>query len=830
MRNLKLALRTLFRTPFVTGVAILSLALGIGANAAIFSLFEQIVLRPLPVHQPDRLVNLQNPGLKQGNTSCGQAGSCDAVFSYPMFLDLQRSNTGLSGLAAHRDFGANVAIDGQTMSASAMLVSGSYFPVLGLSPALGRLLTPADDEPIGSNFVAVLSHSFWESRLASDPGVIGKSVIVNDQVMTVIGVAPRGFQGTTLGIQPQIFVPISMRGLMNPGFEGLDDRRDYWAYVFGRLGPGLTVEQAEAGLNAVYRPIIREVEAPLQEGLSAGAMERFRGREIVLEDGRRGQSDVHREGRLPLILLLGTTGVVLLIACANVANLLLARGASRELEMAVRLSLGAKRRQVLFQLLLESSVLAMIGGAASLIVANWTLRFIGSVLPPEASGSIQLYLSPEVLLFTGALALATGLLFGMYPALQATRPELISSIRASAGRTGGTRATVRFRNILVTAQIALSMALLISAGLFIRSLINVNRVDLGVRIDDIVTFGLSPELSGYDPERSATFFLRVEEELATLPGVTGVTAAMVPILAGSSWGGLTRVDGGEAPPDADRDSRRNRVGSGYFRTMGIPLLAGREFTPADGRGAPDVAIVSEAFLRKFDLSREALGTRVGFGNAEPNLEIVGIVRDTRTTDVTIPPAPMVFMPYLQEPRLGTMNFYVRTAGDPEQVMRAVPSVIARLDANLPVEGLKSMPQQVRERVAVNRLTGTLAAAFAALATLLASIGLYGVLAHAVTQRTREIGLRMALGADGSQVRKLILRQVLVMIGIGAPIGVAAAVGLGRAAESILFGVDGADAFSIVAGATLLIVVAMLAGLLPALRASRVDPMEALRYD
>jgi predicted permease len=831
MANLKLAFRTLLKTPFVTAVAVLSLALGIGANAAIYSLFDQMLLRPLPVSQPERLVNLAAPGPKPGSTSCNQGGDCETVFSYPMFRDLERAKPGFTSLAAHRTVGVNLAFRNQTLNAEGTLVSGSYFPLLGVQPALGRLLTPADDQTIGGHFVAVLSYSYWETRLGADPGVLNETIIVNGQPMTIVGVAPRGFGGTTLGARPQVFVPLTMRGLMNPGWRGFENRRSYWAYVFGRLEPGVSIEQARAAMNAVYRPILTDVEAPLQEGLSEQTMARFRAKELTLEAGARGQSSVHGEVRTPMRMLFAITGIVLLIACANIANLLLARGANRAREMAVRLSLGASRWQVLRQLLVESLVLAMLGGVVSLIVARWTLAGIASILPDDATLLLQLELRPAIVAFAAVLSIATGLLFGMFPALHSTRPDLITTIRANTGQLSSARSAARFRTSLVTAQIGLSMALLISAGLFIRSLVNVSRVDLGLRAENVVTFAISPELNGYDTLRTRALFERVEQELAALPGVTGVTASLVPILSGSNWGSDVSVEGFRRTPDTDANARYNEVGTAYFRTLGIPVLAGREFTLADVQGAPQVAIVNEAFARKFNLGRDAVGKRMATGGDEElDIEIVGLVRNAKYSEVKDEIPPLFFVPWRQDGSLGAITFYARTSLPTEQLLRTVPAVIKKLDANLPVENLKTLPQQARENVFLDRMISTLSAAFAALATLLAAVGLYGVLAYTVAQRTREIGVRMALGAQAGQVRGMVLRQVGWMTLIGGAIGIAAALGLGRAAQSLLFGLEGHDPLVIVAAAAVLAVVALGAGYLPARRASRVNPTQALRYE
>jgi len=830
MSHLKLAFRTLFKTPFVTTIAVLSLALGIGSNAAIYSIFNQMLRQPLPVPHPDRLVNLRTPGPNPGSQSCSQAGGCDAVFSYPMFRDLQNANTGFSGLAAHRAIGVNVAFGDQTMNTQAMLVSGSYFPVLQLQPALGRLFTPNDDRTIGANFMAVLSYAYWQAHLGGNPGVIGKPIVINGQTFTIIGVAPDGFSGTTLGVQPAVFVPISMRTAMTPTFNGFENRRNYWMYVFGRLKPGVSLDQAKAAINAAYHPIITDVEAPLQKGMSDATMVQFKAKQVVLEDGRRGQSTIGHEAKTPLLLLFAITAIVLLIACANIANLLLARGADRTMEMAVRLSLGATRWQILTQLLTESVLLALLGGAASIVVAHWTLVAIMSLLPPQAATSLQFQLHMSVVWFAAGVSVATGILFGLFPALQSTRPDLVTALRNNSGKISGTRGAARFRTSLVTAQIALSMALLISAGLFIKSLRNISRVDLGIKVENVATFGISPRRNGYSFARSAVFLDRADQELAAVPGVSGVSEALVPLVSGDNWGNDVNVEGFKRGPDVDANSRFNEVGANYFHVVGMPILSGRDFTSSDNAGAPKVAVVNEAFAKKFHLGRDAVGKRMSMGGNDLDIQIVGLVKDAKYADVKDPVPPVFFIPWRQDTTTGSLSYYVRSAGSAEQALRAIPTVIKKLDPSLPVEDLKTLEQQVKENVFLDRMIGTMSTAFALLATLLAAVGLYGVLAYSVTQRTREIGVRMALGADGGRVQRMVLRQVGIMTLIGGAIGVVAAIGLGRGAQSLLYQLKGYDPVVMLLAAVVLTAVAGVAGYIPARRASRTDPMHALRYE
>ena len=833
MPNIRLALRTLFKSPFITAVAILSLALGIGANSAIFSLYDQMIMRSLPVPNPHELVNFKSPGPKPGSNSCGQAGSCDEIFSYPMFKDLEKAQTSFTGIAAHRNFGGSLGYQGTSLAGSGLVVSGSYFPVLGLTPALGRLLTPEDDKTVGTHFVVVLSHDYWRTRFNLNPNVLNETLVVNGQAMTIVGVAPEGFNGTTLGDKPDVFVPMTMRGLMQPGFRGFENRRQYWAYLFGRLKPGVSIEEATTAINGPYRAIVNEVEAPLQKGMSEETMARFKAKVITTEPGDRGQSSFDNEAKTPLLILLAVTGTVLLIACANIANLLLVRGAGRAAEMAVRLSIGANRRQLITQLLTESIVLASLGAFAGMFVAKWTLDVIASFIPADDGVLIAFTVSPTMVVFAAVAAIATGIIFGLFPALHSTRPDLASTLKNQAGQPGGAKAARRFRTTLATVQIAMSMALLVPAGLFAKSLFNISRVDLGLNTDNLMLFSIAPELNSYTTERTRQLFERMEDELAAVPGVTSVVATIVPVLAGDNWGNSLAVEGFEAGPDTDTNGSFNAVGPGYFKTMGVPLMMGREFTRADSFGSPKVAIVNQAFVKKFNLGDNPLGKRFGLGGGpgtKLDIEIVGVAQDAKYSDVKRAVPPQYYLPYKQEERLGYGYFYIRTAMPPEQMLSTIPAVMRKLDASLPLSDVKTMEKQIEENVTQDRIISTLSLAFALLATILAAIGLYGVLAYTVAQRTREFGLRMALGADGGTVRGMVMRQVAVMAVIGGLIGLAAAIGIGRLAQSLLFEMDGNDPLVLAGAGFALAAVAIGAGFIPALRASKIDPMTALRYE
>ncbi|MEO8335907.1 MAG: ABC transporter permease [bacterium] len=830
MRNIRLAARMLLKTPFVTAIAVLSLALGIGANAAIFSMFDQLLWHQLPVVSPSQLVNFSAPGPMPGQDSCNQSGSCEEVFSYAMFRDLEKAKTPFSGVAAHRIIGVSLSVRNEPMTGEGAMVSGSYFPVLGLNAAQGRLLNADDDKVIGANFVAVISHKFWEDKYGKAAGVVGQNIIVNGKSFNIIGVAPEGFEGTTAGARPVVYVPITMRGEVQR-FTRWEDRRSYWIYLFARLKPGIAIQAAETEVNGVYRPILSDVEAPLQAGMSDKTMQSFKNKKLLLAPGARGQSSIHREAKTPIILLFSVTGVVLLIACANIANLLLARGAGRATEMGVRLALGATRRHLMMQLLTESVMLSLVGGVASLLVAQWTLSVIASLLPPEAAETMKFSISPAVIFFSAGLSIVTGIVFGLFPALHSTRNDLISAIRAGAGQIAGGRSAARFRTGLVTAQIALSMGLLIMSALFLKSLMNVSKVDLGLRVDDIATFAIVPVRSGYDSARSAVLFNRVEEELAGIPGVTGVSEGMVPLLSGDNWGNRVHVQGFQCGPDVDCGSRYNQIGADYFKTFDVKLIAGREFTPSDQKGAQRVAIVNEEFAKKFKLGTDVVGKFMGDDdNDSLNVQIVGLVRNVKYSQVKDSVPPVFYRPWRQDGSAGNLFFYVKSSLPPEQILGTLRATMKRIDPSLPVEDLKTMSQQVKENVFLDRMISILSSAFALLATLLAGVGLYGVLSYSVQQRTREIGVRMALGADSAKVRALVMRQVGVMLIIGGIIGIAAALGLGRAARSMLFQLEAHDPTAMALAVVLLACVALAAGFIPARRAALVDPMNALRYD
>jgi predicted permease len=839
MTNLRFALRTLFKTPFVTIFAIISIALGIGANTAMFSIFEQVLMRPLPVQEPDRLVNLAAPrplikdavGISLSYEG-GWAGNSNDSFSYPMFRDLEKIQTAFTGIAAHSEFRANLAAQNKVLAGNGLLVSGSYFSVLGIRPALGRLLSPQDDRVIGELPVVVLSYTFWKNHFGLNPDVLNQTMVVNGQAMTIIGVAPHGFEGTTMGYAPQVFVPITLRQSMKRGSPALEARLDRWAFLFARLKPGISIEQAEATLKGQYSAIIKEVEAPLLKGISEQAMAQFKAHALALSPGVRGQSVVFgmKDLKMTMSLLLGITVLVLIIACSNVANLLLARGAARAGEMAVRLSIGASRLRIVTQLLTESCLLALMAGIASIPAAQWTLDLVTSLIPPEDILPIHFAINKEALLFTAALMIGTGLLFGLFPALHISRPNLVSTIRGQAGQPSGAKSAARFRASLATAQIALSLTLLMVTGLFTKSLLNANRSNIGLNIDRVVTFSISPFRNGYTHQGSLQLLERLEENLAALPGVTNVTASMNPLLVSRAEHSVG-VEGYQTDPYRDM-APYAKIGPAYFKMLGVPLISGREFTRSDAADRPKVAIINEAFAKKYNLGRDVLGKHIGDGSGwqHPDMEIVGLVPNAKYGGIGMESLPWFFSPYRQESQIEFISFYVQTSLNPEQLFPGIKKLMAQIDPNLPVENLRTMPQMVRDSDFIQKTFVLLSTAFTCLAVLLAAIGIYGVLAYAVAQRTREIGLRIALGASEAQVRGMVLYKVGIMTLIGVAIGLFLGISIGRTIAFMLYQLQGSDPVVLFSSAIILALVALIAGFIPAYRASKIDPMQALRYE
>lgn len=831
LNDLNRALRQLVQRPAFTLAVIITLALGIGANSAIYSLYYQMLIEPIPVFEPERLVNLESPGPKQGSISTTTPGNIESIFSYPMLRDLQQVEGGLTGLAGHRGFGANFAFDGVTTSGFGLQVTGNYFQVLGLTPTLGRLLDENDEQAIGESRVAVLDHRYWTNELGADPGIVGRDLIVNGIRLEVVGIGPEGFRGTTIGNPADVYVPITLRWLLQPRLPSeYEDRTSYWVYLFGRLAPGVDAEQARTALEARYQAILEEIEASLQN-MSQDRLEQFINKPLLLTDGQLGQSNVRTGSQAPMTMLLTVSAFVLLIACVNVANLLLLRGASRSAELAVRSSIGASRIRLMLQLLTEALVLALVGGVLGILVAGVTLYLIGGLLPPFAASTVELTISPAVITSAMACSLIAVLVFGLIPAVHAARVQPALVLRGQAGQPGGGRALTRFRNGLVLVQIALGMTLLITSGLFIKSLSNLQNADLGMQVESVVSFGVSPVRNGYSAEQSTQLYEQIEEELSNLPGVTSATASMVPLLSDSNWTQNVSVEGFEGGPGVNTNSALNEVGPGFFNTLGIPLLSGRTFDETDRDDSPAVAIVNQAFAEQFGMQGDVIGKRMAIGETqELDMEIIGLVGDTRYANVRDGMIPVFYMPSRQNSGISYMNFYVRSALPAEQTMPAIRELIRRIDSNLPVDNLNTMDIVVRDNIFIERFVGMLSSGFALLATALAAVGLYGVLSYSVTQRTRELGLRMALGAAPNGLARSVLMQIARIGALGAVIGIAAALLLGRLASSLLYELSPYDPIVFITAMLVLAVVALVAGYLPARRVSRIHPNEALRYE
>jgi predicted permease len=832
LQDLRYGARMLLKNPGFTLIAVTTLALGIGANTAIFSLTDQILLRRLPVERPEELVVLRSPGPKGGRVSSD--GDDAASFSYPIYKDLRDRGAGVfSGLLARFPIPLSVAGVGQTERADGELVSGNYFEVLGVRPALGRVFNQEDDRAPGAHPVVVLSHAYWTRRFGADPAILNKTLTVNGTLMTVIGVSREGFRGVQVGQTPDVFVPMMMKAQMTPNWNGLDDYSDYWLAIMGRLKPGMSRAQTEEAVRPSYRSILEEVLSR-RGGRSAEARQRFLDKRILLDEGSKGRQILQLSAKKPFLILMGMSGLALLIACANVANLLLARGAARRREIAVRMAMGAGRWRLMRQFLVESLLLSSLGGVVGLVVAGWTMQGLVATIPPSVGAlGLSTELDPRLLGFALALSALTGLLFGVAPAARATRLNLESTLREQGSSVSGGLSSVRFRKALVVSQIVLTTVLLVGAGLFARSLNNLNHLDLGLRADHLIAFSVAPELNGYSPQRTIAFFDDLRQSLAGLPGVRSVSAAEIPILTDSNSSSNITIEGYQAQDNENMNVWHNRIGPDYFATMGIPLVGGREFTVADGSAGPKVAIINETMARRFFATRNPIGSRFAFGAGDrihPDIEIVGVVKDSKHASIRESQQPFAYLPYAQEANLGRITFYARTDQDVASIAPSLRREVGRRDNNLPIYDLKTLRQQADESLFTDRFLTFLSLCFGLLAAALAAIGLYGVMAYTVTRRIREIGIRIALGATQGRVAWLILREVALLTMAGLLVGAPLAYALGRAAESLLYGVKAGDSLVFAAASLLLGCVALLGGYLPARQAAKVDPMIALRRE
>ena len=836
LQDLRYAARTLRRAPGFAFIVILTLGLGIGANTAIFSLMDQVLLRLLPVKDPRALVQLDGPGAFSGRTFN------DRTFSYPMYVDIRDRNTVFDGLIARFPTSATLTYRGQAERVDVEAISGNTFEVLGASPVIGRAITPDDDRTPGAHPIAVISYSYWQRRFAGSPTALNQVVTVNSTPVTVVGVAPSGFAGVVATQMPDLFMPLMMKAQLTPTWNDLDNRRSRWVTIVGRLKPGVTIESAKPQLDVLYQQINEyELEqVPAFAGGSALFKERFRAKKLTLHAASRGLSGLRSGVSAPLFVLMAMVGLVLLIACANVANLLLTRATARQREIAVRLALGAGRRRLIRQTLTESLVLAVAGGIVGLVLSIWVGDVLISVMPSQAvTRSLSTAPDLRVGLFAAALSFATAIVFGLIPALQSSRFELNRTLREEAGSVSASGHQARFRKGLVVAQVALSMLLVAGAGLFARSLYNLKELDPGFKTDELITFHVDPSLNGYDQTRIKRFYTDLLDDLRRLPGVQSVSLAQVAALTDSVSSRTVEVQGYQPKPEEDMNPWTNEVATDYFRTLGMPLMMGREFNDRDVADAPRVAIVNESFARYFFGNNNPLGRRFGWRSIkDPNaIEIVGVVKDALyanmrqgTTDDNKTPR-FVYVPYQQGEELGEMTAYVRTAnGTAANIQEQLRQAVRRADSSLPVFAMQTMDRTVDEALFNERMLALLSASFGLLATLLAAVGLYGVMSYTVSRRTREIGIRIALGAERSSVLWLVLREVafLTMIGIG--LGIPGALGLSQLVKSQLFGIQPSDPLTLVIAAGTLAFVGLLAGYIPARRAAAVEPVFALRYE
>jgi predicted permease len=828
--DIRFAVRGLFRSPLFAIVAILSLALGIGANTAIFTLIDQILLRKLPVSAPDELVMLYQQGPHNGS-NMGQR-----MHSYPIYQEYQQRAEPLAEVLARRLAELSVSIDNQTERLDSEMVSGNYFSMLGVRPAIGRVFSSEEDDRVYQGHpVVVLSYDYWTRRFSRDPSVVGRKIFVNAYPMTIVGVSAAGFFGLDPARSPQIRVPIQMKPVVVPewGWVHMDDPRTRWVQVFARLKPGWTAKSAEAPLQTLFTQIrANEMTLPGAKDWSAYAREQFMKGRLRVEPAAGGFSRMRNDFSTPLLVLMCMVGLVLLIACANVANLLIARGFMRQKEIAVRLSLGASRGQLVRQMMVESLVLSAIGGVAGVALAVALTQALLAFIPSDGQ-PILVHAMPDarILAFTLALTCVTGVVFGLLPALRASRLDPWTTLKDTVGSIAGTGGSLFLRKGLVAAQVTLSFLLLFGAGLFVRSLQNLKTADTGVSLDNLVTFQLSPALSGYDGPRAVAFYDQLLDRLRALPGVKTAALASVPILSGDEWDSTMQVEGHQARDGEDMQAFMNSISSGYFATMAIAVPEGRDFNRLDFKeSGATAAIVNRKFAEHFFPGQSALGRHIGFGTgpkAKLNIEIVGVAANALYEG---PREGLRRQAYLPNWGKQGVTFYVRTTDASSAALAAARREARALDASMPVYAMKTLEGQLDETLLTDRLIASLAAGFGLLATVLASIGLYGVMAFVVARRRKELGIRLALGAEPGGVIWLVMREVLLLLAIGLAVGIPTAMALGRFVASQLYGIEARDPWTAIATLILLTCVSAAAGLIPAHRASRIDPILALRYE
>ena len=828
LRDLLYSLRSLRKSPVFLAVAVLSLALGIGANTAIFTLINQLILQPLPVKDPEQLVMLAGRGRHYGGNNGPDR------LSYPMYQEIRDKNQVFSGMFCTYPSTVSASFEGRTELIGADFVSGNYFPVLGIGAAAGRVFTASDDLVQGGHPLAVLSYGYWRARFGADRNIVGKQIVVNGRSLTIIGVSPAGFDGVEPGRAPQIRIPMTMKDdLPRSDFSRLNNDRFRWTEVFGRLKPGITREKAQAGLQPLFHQILnREVtEKPFAKAAPLVKQE-FLKMWMEVMPGSKGRSNLRKAYSKPLFALMGIVGLVLLIACSNLANLLIARASARQKEIAVRLALGAGRGRLIRQLLVESLVLAAVGGSLGVGLAIVIDQALIDFLP---SGHTPLSLSstPDwtVLGFTFVISLLAGGIFGLVPALQSTRPSLANTLKDQAGSVlhGG---SAGLRKGLVVAQVSLSLLLLIGAGLFLQSLRNLKTLNPGFEVKNLLAFDVDPTMNRYDPKWTTDYFRRLHETLSALPGVESHTFAVVPVLEDNEWDNWVTIEGYSAKQDERPDPHMQFCSPGFFQTLKIPVLLGRDFTDRDVAGAPKVGIVNQKFVKRYFGDANPLGRHIGMGidpGTKTDIQIVGVVGDTKYESLRDEIPYELYVPAAQSgPNGGTV--YVRAPGDPTSMFNTLRAAVRGVDAGVPMYDMRTLDHQMEISLLTERLLATLSSVFGCLATLLAALGLYGVMAFMVARRTREIGIRMALGAGQGSVVWMVLRETLTLAGIGVAIGLVGAYAVTRLIQTQLFGVQPTDLLTMAAASLGIAAVTALAGYIPARRATAIDPMSALRWE
>ncbi len=826
------ALRQLRKAPVFALTAVITLALGIGANTAIFTVFNQVLLRMLPVEKPQELVQVTFTGSDSGRILVF-GGDTHMYFSNPMYRDLASRNTVFSGVLADTEASAGVVWKDQSEVADTEIVSGNYFQVLGVQAAIGRTLLPSDDVVKNGSPVVVLSYDYWKTRFAASPDVINKTLLVNGQPFTIVGVAAPNFSSVINGFKPKIFAPISMEPVVSPGRDDLAFRRSRWLNIVARLKPGMSAATAEAQMTVLWKQLRTGELAAVQHPASNFADHFVTQSKMVLVDNSKGFSPLRDAVKTPLLILMGMVFLLAVMTCTNLTNLLLVRGAARGKEFAVRYALGAKRMQILRQLLVEGLLLGAIGGLLGLAVAPAAAGVLVRQIA-GATGTSPLATRPDawVLGFTLLLSLTISVLFSLAPALQMMKPDMTDGLRQKSGTNVGAAQSLRMA--AVGLQIGLSVLLLAGAGLFVRTLHQLRMQPTGMATDHLVEFSLDPSMSGYHDAELLSAHDRVLEALARLPGVTIVSGTTDPVLSGNQWDTGVTVEGYTPPPETDMSTEISMVTPGYFTTLQIPLLAGKVFTEGDHDGSAKVAIVNDRFaVRFFGSANKAVGHYIGANGAsgKPDTQIVGVVSDTKHQGLREAMIPILYEPYAQNAKhWNSLEYYVRTTQSPEQVESMVRSAVRQVDPKLVPDGIQTMDDQIDAAISNERMIALLAACFAVIALLTTAVGLYGVLAYATEQRTHEIGIRMALGAQRATVVRLVVSNMAKVAVIAVLVALPVSVALSRLLSSQLFEVSPYDPLTLCVCALVTIAMVAIAAAVPARRAASVEPMQALRTE